>query len=44
MDLHFFKGFRNRGIISPGISPADLPVVINWAEQTITFWVSALYD
>lgn len=44
MDLYFFKGFRNRGIVSPGISPEDLPVVVNWAEQAITFWVSELYD
>ena len=44
MDLYFFKGFTNRGIISPGLSPKDLPVVINWVEQSITFWVSALYD
>jgi hypothetical protein len=44
MDLHFFKGFQNRGIISPGIAPHDLPVVVNWAEQSITFWVTALYD
>lgn len=44
MDLYFFKGFRNRGIINPGISPEDLPVVVNWAEQSITFWISALYD
>ncbi|MCB0634666.1 MAG: hypothetical protein KDD15_33270, partial [Lewinella sp.] len=44
MDLYFFKGFRNRGIISPGIGPDDLPVVVNWAEQAITFWVTALYD
>ncbi len=44
MDLHYFKGFRNLGIISPGICPEDLPVVVNWAEQTISFWISALYD
>ena len=44
MDLYFFKGFRNRGIIPPGISPEDLSVVVNWAEQSITFWISALYD
>ncbi len=44
MDLYFFKGFINRGIINPGISPEDLPVIVNWAEQSITFWVSALYD
>lgn len=44
MDLYFFKGFRNRGIIPVGICPADLPVVINWAEQSVSFWISALYD
>jgi hypothetical protein len=44
MDLYFFKGFNNLGIIAPGICPEDLPVVINWAEQSITFWISALYD
>ncbi len=44
MELYFFKGFRNRGIISPGICPDDLPVVVNWAEQAISFWISALYD
>lgn len=44
MELYFFKGFRNRGIISPGICPEDLPVVVNYAEQAVTFWISALYD
>ena len=44
MDLHFFKGFENKGIISPGICPKDLPVVVNWAEQSLNFWISALYD
>jgi len=44
MELHFFKGFRNRGIIPSGISPEGLPVVVNHAEQSITFWISELYD
>lgn len=44
MELHFFKGFRNLGILSPGICPEDLPVVVNHAEQAVTFWISALYD
>lgn len=44
MDLYFFKGFTNRGIINPGISAKDLPVVVNWAEQTVSFWISELYD
>lgn len=44
MQLRFFKGFTNRGIIQPGITPDDLPVVVNWPEQCITLWFSALYD
>ncbi|MEM7572766.1 MAG: hypothetical protein AAF433_07690, partial [Bacteroidota bacterium] len=44
MELYFFKGFTNRGIVNPGICPEDLPVVVNHAEQSISFWVSALYD
>lgn len=44
MDLRLFKGFKNRGIVAPGISPDDLPVVINWAEQSVSFWISELYD
>ena len=44
MELRFFKGFQNLGIIPPGITPDDLPVVVNWAEQSITLWFSALYD
>lgn len=44
MELRLFKGFEQRGIIRPGITPEDLPVVVNWPEQAITIWVSALYD
>lgn len=44
MDLHMFRGFVNRGIVPSGICPPDLPVVANWAEQSISFWISALYD
>ena len=44
MELRFFKGFMQRGVINPGITPEDLPVVVNWPEQTITIWFSALYD
>lgn len=44
MELYLFKGFQQRGIIPPGITPHDLPVVVNWPEQSITIWVSALYD
>ncbi|MGH1338056.1 MAG: hypothetical protein ACRBFS_18185 [Aureispira sp.] len=44
MDFYRCKGFVNRGLLAPGISAKDLPVTVNWAEQTISFWVSALYD
>lgn len=44
MKLYLFKGVVNRGIVPPGIAAADLPVVVNHAEQSITFWISALYD
>ncbi|MEX1363030.1 MAG: hypothetical protein AB1Z98_07885 [Nannocystaceae bacterium] len=44
MKLRVFKGFEQRGIIRPGITPPDLPVVVNEAERAITLWFSALYD
>ena len=44
MDLQLFRGVSQRGIVSPGISPDVMPVVVNWAEQAVTFWVSELYD
>lgn len=44
MDFYLFKGFENRGIIDSGISSKDLPVNVNWSEQTVSFWISELYD
>ena len=44
MDFYLLKGVVNKGLLRSGISAPDLPVVVNWAEQTISFWVSALYD
>ncbi len=44
MELRFFKGFQQQGIIRAGIAPDDLPVVVNWPEKSITIWFSALYD
>ena len=44
MELRFFKGFQQQGIIPSGIEPPDLPVVVNWPEKAITLWFSALYD
>lgn len=43
--LRLFKGFKHNGILSKGgISIVDLPVVIDTAEQTITFYSASLYD
>ena len=44
MDIYLFRGFVNRGLVRAGITQAALPVVVNWAEQTVTIWASALYD
>jgi len=44
MELRLMRGFTQRGIIQPGITPDALPVVFNWPEQCITIWFSALYD
>jgi hypothetical protein len=44
MELRLMRGFTQRGIIQPGITPDALPVVFNWPEQCITLWFSALYD
>ncbi len=44
MELRLLRGFTQRGIIQPGISPDALPVVFNWPERSITIWISALYD
>jgi hypothetical protein len=43
MELKFFKGFDHQKLL-PGITPLDLPVVVNYPEQAITVWTSALYD
>lgn len=44
MDFYLFRGFENRGLVEIGITPDALPVNVNWAEQCITIWGSALYD
>lgn len=44
MELRFFRGFEQKDIIRPGITPPDLPVMVNWAEQNVSLWFSALYD
>lgn len=44
LELVLFKGFPNYLIAANGITPVDLPVVINYAEQKITIWTAALFD
>lgn len=44
LELRFFKGFEPGGIISDGICPSDLPVVVNHGEMKITVWTGNLYD
>jgi len=44
METCFFRGFPNSGVLVDHISPRDLPVVINFAERTITLWTSGLAD
>ncbi len=44
LELTFFKGFPMAGTLVDGICPNDLPVVVNFAEQTITLWNSELFD
>ncbi len=43
MDLRFFKGIPST-LIEPGITVDDLATVVNFPEQTITIWMSTLYD
>lgn len=43
MDLRFFKGIEST-LIEPGITVSDLPIVINYPEQSISVWMSTLYD
>ncbi len=43
-ELRLFKGFENAGVLVDAICPADLPVVIHYAEQSITVWTCQLND
>ena len=44
MELRFFRGVQQAGIIPVGITPTDLPVMVNMPERAITIWFSTLYD
>ena len=44
LELRFFKGFQNSGVLVEGICPDDLPVVVNYEEQKISIWRCSLLD
>jgi hypothetical protein len=43
-ELLLYKGFPNAGLLAQAITASDLPVVLNYAEQRISFWSVDLYD
>ena len=43
MELRLFKGVHSR-LIKGGITPSDIATVINYPEQVITLWTTALFD
>ncbi len=44
LELRFFKGFDNCGLLANAISPTDLPAVVNYGERKITVWRGDLRD
>lgn len=44
INLVFYRGFQNGGTVADGISPDDLVVTLNSAEQAITIWGISLFD
>ncbi|MEL7119631.1 MAG: hypothetical protein AAFO07_09325 [Bacteroidota bacterium] len=44
LELILYKGFHTGGLLTKGITPKDLPVVINRAEESITIWAIELFD
>lgn len=43
-ELRVFEGFDNLGILAGAITVSGLPVVVNYAEQTISIWSAQLND
>jgi hypothetical protein len=44
LELFFFKGFDQQGLLADAITVPDLPVVVNYAERRITIWGAGLRD
>lgn len=43
-ELRFFRQFPTGLALSEGITPKDLPVVVNYEEWNFTLWVAELFD
>jgi hypothetical protein len=44
LEFRIFRGFENNGVLSRPITRPDLPVVVNYGEQEVTFWAAQLND
>lgn len=44
LELRLFKGFDNRVFVPEGVVVRDLPVVLNFAQRTLTLWTCRLDD
>lgn len=44
LELRLFKGFDNRLLGVEGVVVQDLPVVLDFAEKTLTLWTCGLND
>ncbi|MEM0997391.1 MAG: hypothetical protein AAGN35_09945 [Bacteroidota bacterium] len=43
-ELRMFHGFDNDGFLTEGLTISDLPVVVNYAETSVTVWSARLED
>ncbi|MEL6718551.1 MAG: hypothetical protein AAFO82_13275 [Bacteroidota bacterium] len=44
LELHLFKGFPNADLLADPITNQDLPIIINYAEKSISIWAVSLSD
>jgi hypothetical protein len=44
IELRFFHGFENQDLLVQGLSVRDLPVVVNYSENSVTIWSAHLLD
>jgi len=43
-ELRMFYGFKNQGLLAQPMTVSGLPVVVNYAEKSITIWSAELID